>query len=167
MVGRFAPDGDHRAMPLTLDLQETIAAPPATVWAELADVAGWSRWLPNLVQLELLGDGAFGVGMRFRETRKMFGRDATEIFEVTAAEPSHSFDLHVDGREGSSRRGNYHFSYRLEPVAVGTCLRLDARIEGMGWFFKRIGRLFAGGFRRALAADLAAFKRHVEALPTR
>ena len=154
-------------MPLTLELQQTIAAPPASVWAELTDIPNWSRWLPNLVQLEMLGDDAFGVGIRFRETRKMFGRDATEVFEVTAAQPSQSLDLHVDGREGSSRRGNYRFSYRLEPVAIGTCLHLHTRIEGMGWFFKRVGRLFAGGFRRALAADLAAFKRHVEALPSR
>ena len=154
-------------MPLTLELDATIAAQPAIVWAEMTDIAGWSRWMPNLVRLDALDDAAFAIGKRFRETRKMFGRDATEVFEVVAAQPLQSFALHVDGREGSSRRGNYHFSYRLEPVAVGTCLHLDARIEGMGWFFKRVGRLFAGGFRRALAADLAAFKRHVEAQPSR
>ncbi len=154
-------------MPLTLELVETIAAPPAVVWAELTDIAEWSSWMPNLVRLDMLGDTTVGVGTRFRETRKMFGRDATEVFEVTHAQPPHELELHVDGREGSSRRGIYRFRYRLEPVAVGTCLQLHASIEGMGWFFKRIGRLFAGGFRRALAADLAAFKRHVEAQPSR
>lgn len=154
-------------MPLILDLQVTIAAPPATVWAALTDIPNWPRWLPNLMQLEMLGDEVFGIGTRFRETRKMFGRAATEVFEVTAAQPPQSLELHVDGREGSSRRGNYRFTYRLETVAVGTCLHLHARIEGMGWFFKRVGRLFASGIRRALAADLAAFKRHVESLPTR
>ena len=154
-------------MPLILQLQPTIAAPPATAWESLADIPNWMRWLPNLARLEVLGDAAFRAGMRFRETRKMFGRDATEVFEVIAARPAESLELRVDGSEGSSRRGSYHFSYSLEPVAVGTCLHLDARIDGMGWFFKRIGKLFAGGFRRALAADLAAFKRHVEAQPTR
>lgn len=154
-------------MPLTLDLQTTIAAPPAKVWAALTDIPNWSLWLPNLVRLEILDLAAFGVGTRFRETRNMFGRDATEVFEVAAAQSPQSLALHVDGREGSSRRGNYRFNYRLESVAIGTCLHLDARIEGMGWLFKRIGRLFASGFQRALAADLAAFKRHVEALPTR
>lgn len=154
-------------MALSLDLQETIAAPPATVWAELTDIPNWPRWLPNLVKMEVLAESTFSVGMRFRETRKMFGRDATELFEVTIAQPIHSFELHVDGREGSSRRGSYRFIYRLEPVAVGTCLHLDVRIEDMGWFFKHIARIFTGGFRRVLAADLAAFKRHVESLPTR
>ncbi|MEO7477637.1 MAG: SRPBCC family protein [Lysobacteraceae bacterium] len=154
-------------MPLILQLQATIAAPPGAVWASLTDIPNWPSWLPNIVRLELLDDNAFGVGMRFRETRKMFGRDATEVFEVIAARPTESLELRVDGSEGSSRRGSYYFNYRLEPVAVGTCLHLDARIEGMGWFFRRIGKLFAGGFRRALAADLAAFKRHVEAQPTR
>ena len=154
-------------MPLILQLQTTIAAAPDTVWDVLTDIPCWPLWLPNIVRLEMLGDGAFGVGLRFRETRKMFGRNATEVFEVIALQSPGSLLLHVDGREGSSRRGSYSFKYRLEPVAVGTCLHLDARIEGMGWFFRRVGKLFAGGFRRALAADLAAFKRHVEAQPTR
>lgn len=154
-------------MPLTVDLQETIAASPARVWAELTDIAGWPHWLPNLVRLERLDSGRFGRGTRFRETRTMFGRDATEVFLVASASPPEELRLHVDGREGSSRRGSYEFRYRLESVAVGTFVQLEARIDGMGWFFRRIGRLFAAGFRRALASDLAAFKRHVESLPSR
>jgi hypothetical protein len=154
-------------MPLTLDLDQTIAAPPAVVWAELTDIAHWSRWVPGLVRLEVSDDAPFAPGKKFRETRTLFGREAIEVFEVVRAQPPLELELHVDGSQGSSRRGSYCFVYRLEPVAVGTCLHLHGRIEGMGWFFRHVGRLFIGVFRHALARDLAAFKRYVEAQPAR
>jgi hypothetical protein len=154
-------------MPLILQLDQTIAASPAVVWAALTDIANWSRWMPNLVRLEVMDDEAIAAGKKFRETRTLFGREATEVFEVMHMQAPEELELHVDGRQGSSRRGSYWFRYRLEPVAVGTCLHLHGRIEGMGWFFRNVGRLFVGVFRHALAKDLAAFKRYVEAQPAR
>ena len=155
-------------MPLSLSLAETIAAPPDTVWAVLTDIPGWTRWVPNLVRLESLSDGPLGVRTRWCEVRRMFDREASEEFEVTALEPLQLLSLHVDGRKGATGRGEYRFRYRLEPVAMGTRLHLDTDILGMGWLFKRVvGRLFQQGIRHTLAADLAAFKRHVEAQPAR
>ena len=155
-------------MPLSLSLTETIAASPEIVWAALTDIPGWAQWVPNLVRLELLSDGPFGVRTRWCEARQMFGREAAEEYEVTALEPLQYLALHVDGRKGATGRGEYRFRYRLEPVAIGTRVHLDTDILGMGWLFKRvIGRLFHHGIRHTLAADLAAFKRHVEAQPAR
>ena len=154
-------------MPLTLELNQTIAAPPAIVWAALTDIAHWSRWVPGLVRLEVADDEPFAPGKKFRETRTLFGREATEVFEVVRTQPPVELELHVDGSQGSSRRGSYWFRYRLEAVPVGTCLHLHGRIEGMGWLFRHLGRLFAGIFRRALERDLAAFKRYVELQPAR
>jgi uncharacterized membrane protein len=155
-------------MPLSVSLAETIAAPPEIVWAALTDIPGWAKWVPNLVRLESLSDGPFGVRARWCEVRRMFGREAAEEYEVTALEPLQFLALHVDGRKGATRRGEYRFRYRLEPVAIGTRVHLDTDIVGMGWLFKRvIGRLFHHGIRHTLAADLAAFKRHVEAQPAR
>ena len=154
-------------MPLTLQIEQTIAASPAVVWAALTDITHWPRWVPGLVRLEVADDAPFAPGKRFRETRTLFGREATEEFVVVRAQAPNDLELHVDGSLGSSRRGSYLFAYRLEPIAVGTCLRLHGTIEGMGWFFRNVGRLFVGIFRRALERDLAAFKRYVEAQPAR
>jgi uncharacterized membrane protein len=160
-------------MPLSLSLNETIAASPDIVWAALTDIPGWAQWVPNLVRLDMLdesrlSDGSFGVRTRWCEVRQMFGREAAEEYEVTAVEPLQLLTLHVDGRKGATGRGEYRFRYRLEPVAIGTRVHLDTDIVGMGWLFKRvIGRLFHHGIRHTLAADLAAFKRHVEAQPSR
>ena len=160
-------------MPLSLSLAETIAAPPDTVWAALTDIPGWAQWVPNLVRLDMLdggrlSDGPFGLHTRWCEVRRMFGREASEEYEVIAAEKPTLLSLHVDGCKGATGRGEYRFRYRLEPVAMGTRVHLDTDILGMGWLFKRvIGRLFQHGIRHTLAADLAAFKRHVESQPAR
>jgi uncharacterized protein YndB with AHSA1/START domain len=160
-------------MPLSLSLAETIAAPPGIVWAALTDIPGWAQWVPNLVRLDMLAEGQpggvpFGVHTRWREVRRMFDRDASEEYEVTALEPQQLLVLHVDGRKGATGRGEYRFRYRLEPVAIGTRLHLDTDILGMGWLFRRVaGKLFQGGLRRTLASDLTAFKRHVESQPAR
>jgi len=160
-------------MPLSLSLAETIAAPPGIVWAALTDVPGWAQWVPNMVRLDMLDDGRlsdapFGVGTRWCEVRRMFDREASEEYEVTALEHLQQLSLHVDGRKGSTGRGEYRFRYRLEPVAIGTRLHLETDILGMGWLFKRVvGRLFHRGIRHTLAGDLAAFKRHVESQPAR
>lgn len=152
-------------MPVSVQLEQTIAAAPAAVWAALTDIANWPRWLPHLVRLEVSDDAPFAPGKTFRETRAVFGRTTHEVYEVVRMRAPDELELHVDGRQGSTLRGSYRFAYRLEPVALGTCLRLDARIEGMGWIFRHVGRLLASVLRHALARELAAFKRYVEAQP--
>ncbi len=165
-------------MPLSVSLSETIAASPQTVWAALTDIPGWAQWVPNLVRMDMLdggrldggrlSDAPFGLRTRWCEVRRMFDREASEEYEVIAVEQPTLLSLHVDGRKGATGRGEYRFHYRLQPVAIGTRLQLDTDILGMGWLFRRIaGRLFQHRIRHALAADLAAFKRHVEAQPTR
>ena len=155
-------------MPLSVSLSETIAASPETVWATLTDIPGWARWVPNLVRMESLSDAPFGLRTRWCEVRRMFDREASEEYEVIAVEQPTFLSLHVDGRKGATGRGEYRFSYRLQPVAIGTRLQLDTDILGMGWLFRRIaGRLFQHRIRNALAADLAALKRHVESRPPR
>ena len=160
-------------MPLSLSLAETVAAPPEIVWAALTDIPGWAQWVPNLVRLDMLNggrpsDAPFGMHTRWCEVRRMFDREASEEYEVIAVEKPTFLSLHVDGRKGATGRGEYRFRYRLEPVAIGTRVHLDADILGMGWLFKRVvGRLFHHGIRHTLATDLAAFKRHVESQPAR
>jgi carbon monoxide dehydrogenase subunit G len=149
-------------MAIKLEVEETFAAPREKVWAALTDVDRMGAWMRGLVRIERLGGPAFGKGTRFREVRKMFGKEAAEVFEVIEVDPPRSFTLHVDGREGSSKRGDYRFRHELEPAGAGTRLRLSGEISGMGWFFTLLGGLFAGAFRRACRKDLAALKAHIE-----
>ncbi len=149
-------------MAITFTLTERIAAPVDAVFAALLDVDSFGRWMPGFVRLERTGSGPLAVGHRFRETRKLFGREATEEFEVTALEPGRALALFVDGTKGSSKRGEYRFRYEFAPEEGGTRMTVHAEIGGMGRVMEWIGRLFAGGMKKAIAKDHAAFKAWVE-----
>lgn len=150
-------------MALQFTIREEFAAPPARVFAAATDLDAARKWMPNLVSLETLSPGPFGKGTKFRETRKMFGRDATEYFEVTGYEPGKQVEFFVDGTKGSSRRGQYRFRYAFTPSGKGTTVTLDGEISGMGKVGEFIGRLLMGPvMKKAIAKDLAAMRRYVE-----
>ncbi|GAA2640274.1 hypothetical protein GCM10010307_40310 [Streptomyces vastus] len=69
-------------------VERRIAAGQRRVWEALTDLGGMDRVLSSVSKVEILTDGTFDVGTRWRETRRMFGRDATEEMWVTASEPT-------------------------------------------------------------------------------
>ena len=145
-------------MALTFELEERFDVPPAEVMAAMADLDNFKAWMPNFVSVEKLTDGEFGVGTKFRETRKMFGKAAAEEFEVTALEPGKRLELYIDGSKGASRKGWYRFTYTFENDGDGTKMHMDGTIGGMGWFFSLMSKLMAGTFKKAIAKDHEALR---------
>ena len=78
---------------MQLDLSRHVAADPHTVWEVLTDIPDAHRTLSGVVAVELLTAGPYQPGLRWRETRKMFGIKATEEMMVLTAEPPHSTTL--------------------------------------------------------------------------
>jgi hypothetical protein len=149
-------------MALRMSVHTEIAASSERVYAVMSDLVRAQEWMPNLVSIEPLTDGPFGTGTRWRETRRMFGKSAAEVFEVTGTEPGKRLDLYVDGRQGSSKRGEYRFRYELSPVDGGTLVYLNGEIGGMNRVMELFGRLMLGSFKRAIAGDMRAMQRYIE-----
>jgi uncharacterized protein YndB with AHSA1/START domain len=74
-------------MPASMTSEFHIDAPPERVFAAMTDVDGYRHWMKGFVGMEKLTAGPVGAGTEWRETRRMFGREASEVFEVTAYEP--------------------------------------------------------------------------------
>ena len=74
--------------------------------------------------MEMLTDGPVGLGTRFRETRVMFKREATEEMEVTAFDAPHSYSL---GCENHGCR--YRTEFRFAPNGSGTDLEMTFGAE--------------------------------------
>jgi carbon monoxide dehydrogenase subunit G len=150
-------------MALQFTLEERFDAPPETVFRALTDLDKAGEWMPGFVSLEKLSEGEFGAGTEWRETRKMYGRKATEQFQVTRYQPHSNLELFVDGTKGTTGRGHFRFAYDLAPADQGTIVKFSGEIGGMGRIMELLGRLFLPSFKKACARDLQAVRAHVHA----
>ena len=131
-------------------------ADPRRVWDVLTDVAHADQTLRGVTRVEVLTDGPYGVGTRWRETRRMFGANATEEMQVTAAEaPSRTVV------EADSRGTHYVTEFSVVPTDRDvTRLRMTFTAEQpdatgvqrvLGRLFARLG---ARATRTMMAKDL-------------
>lgn len=139
-----------------------IEAPRGAVFQTMSDLEAADEWMPNLVGIDRQDDGEFGVGTRFRETRKMYGREATEVFEVIGCQPDERLEYFVDGSEGAIGKGEFYYSYVLKDVGTGTEIRLVGRVERLGWFGELLARLFKRMYVGAIDEDLRCLKNYLE-----
>ena len=150
-------------MSITFRIMQRVDGDPEQVFRALTDPRLAHSWMPGLVRIDRLDvehmdnlDEPLRVGSRFRETRMVFRKEATEEFEVTELVPPTRLGLRVDGSKGSSRRGEFLFRYTLAPESDGTSLTLDGEIRGLNPLSSILARVFAGSYRKACARDLEA-----------
>lgn len=141
-------------------IERAIAALPARVFAAATDVANWPSVVPAITRTELLTPGPVGPGTRFRETRTMFGREATEEMEIVAFEPGRSYTIGAD-----SHGCRYRTRFDVEPTGSGTRLvmtfeaqPLTAMAKVLAFLMKPMARKMA----EMCAQDLDAIKAHCE-----
>lgn len=101
----------------TIRIERRFAAPQEVVFEAIANVAEAADRVESIRRIELLTEGPIGVGTRWRETRRMFGKDATEEMEITAYEPP--TDLTV---RANSHGTDYVTVFRFEAADGGTRL---------------------------------------------
>lgn len=75
----------------------TVEAPVETVWSLATDLDRWSAAISGIERVEVLEGEGFAVGTRWRETRRMMGREATEEMWVTEVRPGRSYTTEADG----------------------------------------------------------------------
>lgn len=149
-------------MALEFTASEWIAASPNVVYGVAINLDLAGKWLPNFVRMDKITRGEFGPGTKFRETRKMFGKSATELFEVVSTDRPNRVALFVDGTQGTSRRGRFDYVYEFVEDGDDTKVVLSGRITEVPWFWALLGRLFIVRVRKACAADLRAMKEYIE-----
>ncbi len=151
-------------MGLACVVREQINAPPEAVFAIASDFASAPQRIHGIKKMEMLTSGPVGLGTRFRETREMFGREATETMEVIDFQPGRSYTL------GATNCGcEYRTVVSVRPAGSASEITFDfsgrpltfgARVMGflMGWMVK-------GACVKAIKQDLADLKAAVENAP--
>ncbi|MFJ9433365.1 SRPBCC family protein [Streptomyces sp. NPDC101490] len=144
-------------------VERRVAASPGRVWESITDLPALPRVLSGVQRVEVLTEGGFGVGTRWRETRRMLGREATEEMTVTDCEPP---DRYVTTAASHGMR--YVSELTLAPDGTGgTTLRMafsarpaDGRAPGL--LARLTARLGAKAVAKALTKDLTELARAVE-----
>jgi hypothetical protein len=99
----------------SLTLHRTVHAPVHQVWAVLADLDHAQERLSGVTRVQILTDGPYAVGTRWRETRRMFGSEATEEMWVAENDPLRSTVV-----EAVSGDTLYRTTFTLTPVEAYT-----------------------------------------------
>lgn len=147
---------------IEFELSEHFDHPPERILTALTDLDRLGEWMPDFVTLERLEGEEYGVGTSWMETRHLFGRAATEHVEVVELEPPRRLVLEVDGSKGTSRRGEYRFTYTLAPERGGTRVTLAGEGSGLGTLGRIIGRFLLRPFERACRRDVRALRRWLD-----
>ena len=70
----------------SISLTQHIHASPEKVWAVISDIPGSAATLSGIESVQMLSDGPYGEGTRWKETRTMMGRAETVEMWVAQAE---------------------------------------------------------------------------------
>lgn len=141
----------------------TINAPRERVFEICSDLRNAPSRIPEITRIEVLGDGPVGKGTQWRETRKMFGKEHTELMEIAEfrapefyAMTAHNcgtgyyttFDFKADGPASTT----VTFTFQGTPTTFMARAMGAIMAPMMKWMM-----------RKCLVSDLTAIKRACEA----
>ncbi len=147
---------------MVVEAQVTINASKAAIWAVITDIEHASEIISGIEKIEVLGKPASGlVGLKWRETRMLFGKSATAEKWITDA---------VENEFYKTRAEEQGFVY-LSTMSIseghgGMTLTSTHDSKPQGIVAKLLsipmGILFKGVAKKALLQDLNNIKSAVE-----
>lgn len=144
-----------------LELSRRIEAPRERVFEVFTDFDHAADRISAIKRIEVLTDGPAGKGTRFRETRIMFGKEATETMEVTDFQPNRSYTVCANSC-GAIFEST--FTFTPEGSATQVVMTVTTRPVTM---LAKVATLFsflcAGMMKKMMAQDMDDLARFLEA----
>lgn len=147
---------------MRVSAQVDIKAPKESVWNAVTDIEHAADRIRAIEKVEVLARPQDGlVGWKWRETRTMFGKTATEVMWITAATAPDAYETRAE-----SHGSIYRSRIALEEHGGGTRLTMEFAGEpvslGARIMWRLTGFMFKGSMRKALQQDLRDIKESVE-----
>ena len=141
-------------------MSTSVQAPVETVFQLAADFPNAADRVKGIKRVEMLTPGPVGVGTRFRETREIMRREATEDMKVTQFDKPKSYTLSCH-----SCGCLFESTFRFEPEAGGTKVTFDCNTQALTWSAKLmspLGWLMQGTMKKCIEQDMADIKAAAE-----
>lgn len=140
----------------SVEVHTTIAAPPGRVFAVATDLENLPQTMSGIDTVEVLTEGPFGHGTRWRETRTLYGKQATEEMWVTGFDPPRSYVV-----EAESHGAHYRTEITFAPEGDGTrvTFAFGARpVNFMARLFSVLTWMMMKSLKKAMQQDLEDLK---------
>ena len=111
-----------------VEVKVTIEGSKEAIWAAASDIENAATTVKGIDKIEILEQPASAdslVGLKWRETRTMFGKDATEVMWITESVPNEFYKTRAE-----SHGSIYTGTVAIKPLDGGSCslsTTLDAK----------------------------------------
>ncbi|NND90865.1 MAG: SRPBCC family protein [Granulosicoccus sp.] len=146
---------------MTITVSEEINAPREHIWNIITDIDSWADTISGIVSIEVIDRPDTGlVGMKWREKRVLFGKEAVETMWISAAEPNSWYETTAEnhGAVYSTRVSLDDSNHKviLTMSFSATPTTLISKIMSLMSF------MFNGTLRKMLQNDLADIRKIAE-----
>ncbi len=142
-------------------LSRRVEAPADRVFDVFSDIPRAHEMVDQIVRIEMLTDGPVDVGTRWRETRLMFKREATEEMWVTAFDAGRSYTVGCE-----SCGCTYESVWRFTPDGDATLVEFEMSYQPLTFLAKvmsPVGRIMLPMMKKCFEKDFQALKTVAEA----
>ncbi len=139
-----------------------IAKPKVIVWTAITDIENSAKMISSIISIELLQKPDNGlVGLKWQETRKMFGKEASETMWITEAQENAFYATRAE-----SHGSVYVSRLSLQDSGSGCILTMAFSGEAQSLVAKILslvmGFFIRGSVEKAIQQDLADIKKYLE-----
>ncbi len=148
---------------MQLSIEVPVNAPKHDVWTAITDIERSAERISGIEKVEVLeapGDGL--IGLKWRETRTMFGKTATETMWITDAVEDQFYTTEAQSH-GSIYRSKMSIREKDGVTVLGMDFGAEPQTFGAKLMWAATGFMFKGATEKALRQDLDDIKASVEA----
>ena len=147
---------------MNINVDIGIERPKKDVWLAITDIKNASNMISGIIDLEVLNQPVKElIGLKWKETRMMFGKEASEVMWITEAVENEYFCTRAE-----SHGSVYRTKLSLEESEGVTVLTMSFIAEAQSLIVKMLsvfmGALIKNSMNKALQKDLEDIKRYVE-----
>ena len=147
---------------MQLVVEINISKPKNIVWDAITDIENCPDMISSIIDLEILNQPTDTIlGLKWKETRKMFGKEATETMWITEFSKNEYYCTRAE-----SHGSVYITKLSLKEIEDNTILTMSFTAEAQSVFVKCVSSILSlfikSSMKKELFKDLIDIKKFVE-----